>query len=118
MDDLSFSILKCIKKRTTVTITELAAIYNQSVDYMEDPVLYLRKNGYLDIERNYANLHDLTSESLIGRSTPLVISYFGKIAAEEEHKFRKSHSFNEFRAWFTLAIAFIALIISILALQG
>lgn len=117
MDDFSFSVLKDIARRSSVTITDLAAIYNQSIDYMEDPILYLRGKGYLDIERNYANLHGLTSDSLISRNTPLTISYPGKIAIEEERKSRKQNSFNEFRAWFTLAIAVIALIISIAALQ-
>lgn len=64
MDKFSFSVLKGIGKRPAVTIKELAAIYNRSVDYMEDPVLYLRRCGYLDIERNYAALHDLTENSL------------------------------------------------------
>lgn len=117
MDDFSFSVLKDIGRRSSVTIIDLAAIYNRSVDHMEDPVLYLRERGYLDIERNYANLYGLTSDSLISRNTPLTISYLGKIAIEEERKSRKQHSFNEFRAWFTLAIAVIALIISIIALQ-
>lgn len=117
MDDFTFSVLRNIGKRSAVTITELAAIYNRPVDYMEDPVLYLRTRGCLDIERNYANLHNLTSDSLIGRDTPLTISYLGKITIDEERKSRKQHSFNEFRAWFTLAIAAAALIISIIALQ-
>ena len=117
VDKFSFSVLKGIGKRPAVTIKELAAIYNRSVDYMEDPVLYLRRCGYLDIERNYAALHDLTENSLIGRDTPLTISYGGRIAIECERKERRQSSFNEFRAWFTLAIAFAALIVSVVALQ-
>ena len=45
MDKFSFSVLKGIGKRPAVTIKELAAIYNRSVDYMEDPVLYLRRDS-------------------------------------------------------------------------
>ena len=94
MDDFSFSVLKDIEKRESVTITELAAIYNQSIDHMADPVLYLKDMKYVRIERNYENLHNLTSESLIGYNTPLVISYPGKIAIETERKARKHHNFN------------------------
>ena len=103
MDKFSFSVLKGIGKRPAVTIKELAAIYNRSVDYMEDPVLYLRRCGYLDIERNYAALHDLTENSLIGRDTPLTISYGGRIAIECERKERRQSSFAHGLHWLLLS---------------
>ena len=96
VDKFSFSVLKGIGKRPAVTIKELAAIYNRSVDYMEDPVLYLRRCGYLDIERNYAALHDLTENSLIGRDTPLTISYGGRIAIYGDYLHYTSKPLRDF----------------------
>ena len=116
MDDYSFSVLKTYKSRDCLTLSQLSAIYNRSIFDVAEPVSYLRKQKLIRIESNYALLHELTEDSLIDPDTPLEITFVGKGALETEIKSRRHLTFNELRAWITLAIAVIALIVSIAAL--
>lgn len=117
MDDYSFSVLKLYRSRSFLTLSQLSAMLNRSWFDVAEPVLYLKREGYLKVEPNHAALHDIKADDPIDAHTPIVISFEGKAALEAETKARKQHSFNEFRAWFTLAIAVIALIVSVIALQ-
>lgn len=116
MDNYSFSVLKTYKSRSSLTLSQLSAIYNQSIFDVVEPVSYLRKQKFIRIESNHAVLHDFTEESPIDPDTPLEITFAGKAALEAEIKSRRRLTFNELRAWITLAIAVVALIISIIAL--
>lgn len=109
MDDYSLSVLKLYKSRSSLTLSQLSAILNRSWLDAADPVLYLRREGYLRVEPNHAALHNINDDDPIDYETPLVISFEGKGALEAELRTRKRLSFNEIRAWITLAIAVLAL---------
>lgn len=110
MDDYSLSVLKLYKSRSSLTLSQLSAILNRSWFDVADPTLYLKREGYLRIEPNHAALHSMNADDPIDPDTPLVISFEGKAALEAELKARKHASFNDIRAWVTLAIAILAFI--------
>lgn len=110
MDDYSFSVLKLYRSRDSLTLSQLSAILNRSSFNVSDPVLYLKKEGYLRVEPNHAAIHGINADDPINPDTPLVISFEGKAALEAELKTRRHLSFNEIRAWITLAIAVLAFI--------
>lgn len=108
MDDYSLSVLKLYQSRSSLTLNQLSAVLNKSWLDISAPVLYLRREGYLSVEPNHATLHNIDAGDPISPDTPLVISFEGKGALEAELKARKHLSFNEIRAWITLAIAILA----------
>lgn len=116
MDDYSLSVLKLYRSRSSLTLSQLSAVLNRSWLDVSDPVIYLKQEGYLKVEPNYAVLHDIKADDPIGLDTPLVISFEGKGALEAEKKARKHYSFNEFRAWITLSIALAGLVVAIISL--
>ncbi len=116
MDDFSFKILQLYATRSSLTLIELGAILNNDPINLAEVINYLRKQGYLHIENNYATIKNLNDNSLVGLNTPLVISFEGKAALEKEIKSRKHYCYNELRAWITLAIAILAFFLSIISL--
>lgn len=115
MDDFLLNVLEKFKKSSPIAIEQLSCIFDKTVDDCADVALYLRKQGYLKIEQNYANLHGMSQDSLIGHQTPLVITLEGKMAITQEKRIRKNLLFDAIRAWATLAVAFAALLVSIFA---
>lgn len=109
MDDTSFKLLKLYATRNTISLSGLSAIYNTHNDYWISPVRYLIEKEYLRINPEYVLLHN--NDFTI--TAPIEITYEGKLALEQERKERQVFKFNEFRAWFTLIIAVIALVMSI-----
>lgn len=119
MDDFLLLVLEKFKKSSPIAIDQLSCVFDKTVDDCADVVLHLRKLGYLKIEQNYANLHGMSQESLIGYQTPLVITLEGKMAITQEKRSRRKLLFDGIRAWATLAIAFAALLVSLFAVaQG
>lgn len=110
MDDYSLSVLKLYRSRSSLTLSQLSAILNRSWFDVADPALHLKREGYLKVEPNHAALHGINFDDPIDPDTPLVISFEGKAALEAEMKARKHASFNDIRAWITLAIAILAFI--------
>lgn len=106
MDNTSFNLLKLYSKRDTLSLCDLAAIYNSSVLEFTTPVRYLMDQGFVRIEANYAAIHgeDYTMH------VPIQITYEGQIALEAEQRQRHTFKFAELRAWLTLAIALAAFI--------
>lgn len=83
----------------------------------ERVVAWLWKRGFLETDPNYAALHPDEIKMLGGTiavDTPLRITRNGEIALEGDRRFL----FGEFRAWSTLAIAVLALILSVISLVG
>lgn len=116
MDSLSLEILRIYSSRGVLTLNQLSTVLN--VDWMRlgEPVNYLRHLKYLCFEPNHAMLNGLTAESPLSMDDPLVITFMERAAFEHEEQSRKRCKYNEVRAWITLAIAVIALIVSIVAL--
>lgn len=112
VDKFSLELLRLFYKRETLSLNDLAAIYDVNFFSFAKPIDYLIAIGYLEIDTNYAIIHgsDLTPES------PIILTQKGKIALESELTNRRIFIFTEFRAWFTLAIAVISLIVSIVAI--
>lgn len=117
MDNLSFEILKLFPGRKNLSLSQIQAIYNGDVISLSKPVNYLRNLGYLQIDPNFSPAHSSGDKTYISVDTPLVITYLGEIALQTEEKSRRKDFLTEFRAWVTLAIAIIALIVSIIALM-
>lgn len=116
MDDYSFSVLKLYKSRDSLTLSQLSAILNKSWFDVADPALYLKREGYIRVEPNHAALHDVKPDDPIDPDTPLSITFAGKGVLESELKARRHLSFNEIRAWATLAIAIAGFVVAVISL--
>lgn len=119
MDSLSFKVLEIFSSRRSLTLSQLSAILNIDWMNLSEPVNRLRSLSYLRFEPNHAVMEGLTKDSPLSVDSPLVISFEGRAALEQELKERKQFKYTEFRAWLTLAVAVVALIVSVIALvQG
>lgn len=122
LDDLSKEILRLFRKNphfNNYCLSDLKLLTDRN-DYDLGPAIgFLRRKNYLMIDPTYANLHPdeikLLGDSVSVR-TPLRITKDGLIALEKSERSDTRFKFNEIRAWITLAIAVIALIVSIVAL--
>ena len=110
MDSLSKKILEEYVVRHSMDLSQLSAVLRTDWDQLSDPVSYLRKKGFLQIEANHLILQDMKQDDLISLDTPLEISYLGRVALEEEKKLSVKEFWSEFRAWVTLVIAVAAFI--------
>lgn len=108
MDDVSFELLRLYSQRNKLSIKEIAAICNQDVRIVAEPVLYLADMKYL---RKYEGNNKTGMFD-----TAYMITHAGHITLEAEQKSRKQFKYNELRAWITLAISVMALIISVISL--
>lgn len=106
MTNESLKLLQLYMKRDTISLKGLGAIYNNDPEYWCHPIAYLRDQGYIEILPSYV----LLNGNAFTLDAPFRITYKGKTALESELKSRKHFNFNEFRAWFTLAIALAAFI--------
>lgn len=98
----------------SVPILELLLKF-ESVD-IPGTIEYLYQRGYIEIEPNYAISNNRAKEDFNMIGTPFVITAEGKAALEESYQSAKYRKFNEIRSWITLAIAFAALVVSVIAL--
>lgn len=110
MDGLSKRILEEYVARHSMDLSQLSAVLKIDQDQLLDPVSYLQKKDFLQIEQNHAALHDMKRTEPIAPDTPLEISHLGRVALEEEKKLNAKAFWSEFRAWATLAIAVAAFI--------
>lgn len=107
MDNLSFKLLNLYSQRETLSLSDLAAIYNISPVAFSKPIEYLIDNGFLIIVLDHNNLHDPNHYAI---DTPIQITYKGRAALEAERKERHKMKFSEIRAWLTLIIALAAFV--------
>ena len=110
MDTMSREILELFSKRNCLTLSQLSAILGIDWMTLAEPINYLRKLSYLRFEPNHASLNDLASDSPISMDDPLVITFEGRAAMEQDGQNRRRVKYTEFRAWMTLAIALAAFI--------
>ena len=102
MDNLSYAILSEFGKHQTLTLEQIYPLVGISIFQAASYIDYLRQMGYIsDI---------ITTKDPGWKNTPMQITVHGRIALETELSTRKSHWWNEFRAWITLAIAVAAFI--------
>lgn len=112
LDASSLELLKLYSCRDSLSLKDLAAIHNKDLTDFIPTVNYLRHNELLEIHPNFTILHGST----LTADAPLRITYEGRVKLEAEQKNRRSNNLKEFRAWVTLTIALIALIVSIISL--
>nr|WP_302144140.1 hypothetical protein [uncultured Schaedlerella sp.] len=106
MTNQSLKLLELFSKRETISLNDLGAIYNNDPEAWCHPIAYLRNEGFLEIDPTYISLMG----DRFTFNAPFKLTYKGQTALEDEIKSRRHINFNEFRAWFTLAIALAALI--------
>ena len=112
MDDIIFELLNCFSKRNNLSAEKLGVIYN--TDYLEfgGPLSLMIEKEYLTKDDPFEKYPD----DLIYPECHYQITFKGKIALSEERKNRKRFKHSEFRAWVSLFIAGIALIVSIISI--
>lgn len=110
MDSGSLKILELLSNRVSLTIGNLAAIFNTDYAIIIEVVQQLLKLGYIRIEDSVVNEDSL----LMG--TPIAITYLGYVVIEQEKKANRKEKLAWARYIITTLIAFAALIISIISL--
>lgn len=109
MDKQTYSLLKLFKQRDSLSLIGIGAIYNRDFTDFSSPISWMLAHNYLTIVPDIALLegYDLTPDK------PLKITQEGIIALDEEIKAQRKFKYNELRAWITVLISIIALILSI-----
>lgn len=79
MDSLSLKILKVYRSRQTLTLSQLGAILNEDTFSLSEPVILLRKQGYLRVEPNHAALEGIKADDPISVDDPLELTFVGKL---------------------------------------
>lgn len=122
LDDLSKEILRLYREKphfNNYCLSDLKLLTNKG-DYDLAPAIgLLRRKNYLVIDPTYAALHPNEIEMLgdsVAMRTPLRITREGLIALEKDERFDKRFRFNEIRAWITLGIAILGLIVAVISL--
>lgn len=110
MDKFSLKILKLFISRGTLSLSQLSAILNVDVLDIAETIKYLRDKDYLDIEPSHAIMENCGPDNLPRIHTPLVITFQGKIAVEQEETASKKYKHQELRLWLTFAIALASFI--------
>lgn len=121
LDSLSKKILTLYQSHPSFRFTIHDLVVKTEMNEMDltPAVLNLFGSGYLKIDPNYRCLHKDELSNLgdtIAIDTPLCITRDGEVLLEETHRNERRFQYNEIRAWITLAIALLALIVSVIAL--
>lgn len=112
MDSELYSMLNLYKsKNRALSVQDVMLLLDSSDTEVWPPIKNLFDSGYLHAVGGY-----IAEDGSIAVDTKLRITYAGELALRENSRSKKSHFWTEFRAWFTLAIAGIALIVSIVSL--
>lgn len=121
LDSLSKKVLTLYQSHPSFRFTVHDLVVKTEISEMDlaPAVLNLWRSGYLKIDPNYLCLHEDEMSRLgdtIAIDTPLCITRDGEVLLEETHRNERRFQYNEIRAWITLVIALLALIVSIIAL--
>ena len=108
MDNLSKRILEEYAVCHSMDLSQLSAVLRTDWDRLSNPVSYLRKKGFLEIEANHLILQDMKQDDPISPDTPLEISYLGRVALEEEQKISREKRNELIRYIITTTIAVAA----------
>ncbi len=103
-DNKTIEILHNISRYGSLDGIGLQIYTNFELDDINERITYLLSNSLIKTAKS-------APYSPTDRMFQLTLK--GKIALENESKHRRNHGFNEFRAWITLLIAVIALVLSI-----
>lgn len=103
MDDVLFELLRFYNSHSLVSAESISQIHNWDIRIIAEYILELMDAGYL---------HCCDEEFHF--SSSLRITAKGQAALYTEIKSRKRFKFTELRAWFTLAISVISLVLSII----
>lgn len=109
MDPELYNMLDLFKSREQALSTRDVALLLDSHDTVVwPPIKNLMDSGYLRAVSGY-----IAEDGSIDVNTKLHITYDGTLALRENARSKKKYCWIEFRAWATLVIALIALIVSI-----
>lgn len=109
MDSELYSMLNLYKsKNCALSVQDIVLLMDSSDTEIWPPIKNLFDSGYLHAVGGY-----IAEDGSIAVDTKLRITYAGELALRENARSKKNHFWIELRAWATLAIALIALIVSI-----
>lgn len=112
MDSELYDMLELYKsKGAPLSIKDVMLLCNVSDIEASKPIIWLFEAGYLKYSSGY-----LPTDGTIAADTKLRLTYAGELAMRGDKRAKRAHFWIEFRSWFTLAIAFIALVLSIISL--
>lgn len=115
MEKFTLQVLRICAEHNFASITQLTFVLKSSDLEIAESIQALRQLGYVEIDPDHRLAHDLSVDALIGPNTPLRVTISGKSFLESTNDDKKYRTYNEIRAWLTLAIALVALVFSILS---
>lgn len=109
MDSELYSMLNLYKsKNRALSVQDVMLLMDSTDTEVWPPIKNLFDSGYLHVVGGY-----VAEDGSIAVDTKLRITYAGELALRESTRSKKNHFWIELRAWATLAIALIALFVSI-----
>ena len=112
MDSELYSMLNLYKsKNRALSVQDVMLLTDSTDTEVCPPVKNLFDSGYLHVAGGY-----VAEDGSIAVDTKLRITYAGELALRENVRSKKLNFWTEFRAWATLAIALIAMVVSLISL--
>ena len=112
MDKITFSLLKLYNDRNGLTLIQLGAIFNTRPLDLANPVVGLKKRGFLEHDPRY--VPNLQEDDYVSLDTPLCISYPGKCAYLEASEAKREQRWHQIHLWITTCIAVAGLLVALL----
>jgi hypothetical protein len=112
LDDITYGFLNNFSGGRPLSIHDLSVLLDTSPEPLISPVKALVNDKYIEVA--YPALEDEPDEFAL--HTQFQITYSGSAALILHKQEKRRFHFAEFRAWCTLAIAFSALILSLINL--
>lgn len=112
MDELTLSYLRLFNKRNQLSIYDISVLTGIDTLTISSSIDFLLRAGYIQC----ANGYSLEPGNPPTPDTPFELTHYGfasMLSGEDHHKYRR---FNEIRAWITLGISIISLILSLISL--
>lgn len=114
MEKFTLQVLRTCAEQSYVSLTQLTFALKNSDLKIAESIHALRQLGYIEIDPDHRLIHDLSVDSPIDANTPLKVTISGKSFLEYVNDNEKNRMLNDIRAWITLAVTVLTLLISLL----
>ena len=112
MDEFTLSYLHLFNKRNQLSIYDISILTGIDISTISNSIVFLLRADYIQC----ANGYSLKPGELPTPDIQFELTHGGfaaMLSGEDQHKYRR---FNEIRAWITLGISIISLVLSLISL--
>ena len=112
MNSFSLALLRYISTRKQLSLHDICVIFDGNPEKLFPPLNDLFEQKAIEILPYYANEHG----NKLTLNAPFHITYLGQTILEQESHSNRHSKLHEFRAWATLAISVLTLLMTFITL--